>query len=150
MYVSVNWASIGSDNGLSLGQHQAIIWTNAGILSIKPQGTYFNEILIDIQIFSFKKMHLKNGGYLVQGIWVNKWSLTEFRRMASPWSLCYWQVCLLRAIMPHVVFQVTNVNRTGAGIYWNGRTKLGFTWTKNWYFDIPPFGSSIISIHWHF
>ena len=50
---------IGSDNGLSPGGRQAIIWTNAGILLIGPLGTNFNEISIGIQIFSFKKMHLK-------------------------------------------------------------------------------------------
>ena len=50
---------IGSDNGLSPGQRQAIIWTNAGILLIGPLGTNFSEILIAIQTFSFKKMHLK-------------------------------------------------------------------------------------------
>ena len=51
--------SIGSDNGLSPSRRQAIIWTNAGILSIGPLGTNFSEISIEIQIFSFKKMHLK-------------------------------------------------------------------------------------------
>ena len=51
--------TIGSDNGLSPGRRQAIIWTNAGILLIWPLGTNFNEILIGIQTFSFKKMHLK-------------------------------------------------------------------------------------------
>ena len=50
---------IGSDNGLSPGRRQAIIWTNAGILLIWPLGTNFNEILIEIHTFSFKKMHLK-------------------------------------------------------------------------------------------
>ena len=30
---------IGSDNGLSPGRHQAIIWTDAGILLIGPIGT---------------------------------------------------------------------------------------------------------------
>ena len=50
---------IGSDNGLSPGRHQAIIWTNARILLIGPLGTNFSEILIGIQTFSFKKMHLK-------------------------------------------------------------------------------------------
>ena len=38
---------------------QAIIWTNAGILLIGPLGTNFYEILTEIHIFSFKKMHLK-------------------------------------------------------------------------------------------
>ena len=38
---------------------QAIICTNAGILLIGPLGTNFSEILIEIQTFSFTKMHLK-------------------------------------------------------------------------------------------
>ena len=48
-----------SDNGLSPGRRQAIIWTNTGILLIWPLGTNFSEILIKIQTFSFTKMHLK-------------------------------------------------------------------------------------------
>ena len=51
--------SIGSDNGLSPGRRQAIIWTNAGILLIKPLGTNSNEMLIEILTFSFMKMRLK-------------------------------------------------------------------------------------------
>ena len=54
-----NLIIIGSDNGLSPGRRQAIIWTNAGILLIGPLGTNFSEILIGIQTFSFKKMLLK-------------------------------------------------------------------------------------------
>ena len=50
---------IGSDNGLSPERRKAIIWTNAGILLIGPLGINFSEILIGIQTFSFKKMHLK-------------------------------------------------------------------------------------------
>ena len=50
---------IGSDNGLSPGRRQTIIWTIAGILLIGPLGTNCSEILIWIQTFSFKKMHLK-------------------------------------------------------------------------------------------
>ena len=49
---------LGSDNGLSPGRHQAIIWTNAEILLIGPLGTNFSEILIEIHTFSFKEMHL--------------------------------------------------------------------------------------------
>ena len=45
MHICVgNLTIIGSDNGLSPGQHQAIIWTNAGLLFIGPLGTNFNEI----------------------------------------------------------------------------------------------------------
>ena len=50
---------IGSDNGLPPDRRQAIIWTNAGLLLIRPLGTNFSEILIQILTFSFKKMHLK-------------------------------------------------------------------------------------------
>ena len=50
---------IASDNGLSPGRRQAIIWNNAGILSIRLLGTNFSEILIEILTFSFTKMHLK-------------------------------------------------------------------------------------------
>ena len=49
----------GSDNGLSPGRHQAIIWTNAGILLIGHLGINFNGILIAIYTFSFERMHLK-------------------------------------------------------------------------------------------
>ena len=51
--------TIVSDNGLSPGRRQAIIWTNAGILIIGHLGTNFNEILIEIYIFSSKKMRFK-------------------------------------------------------------------------------------------
>ena len=50
---------IGSDNGLSPGQRQAITWPNAGILLIGHFGTNVSEILSGIQTFSFTKMHLK-------------------------------------------------------------------------------------------
>ena len=55
---------IGSNNGLSPTRHQAIIWTNDGILLIWPIGTNFSEMLIRIHTFSFKKMHFKmSSGY---------------------------------------------------------------------------------------
>ena len=51
--------TIGSDNGLSPGWRQAIIWIIAWILLIRPLGTNLSEIWIGIQTFSFKKIHLK-------------------------------------------------------------------------------------------
>ena len=42
---------IDSDDGLSSGRRQAIIWTNAKILLIRVLGTIFGEILIEIHIF---------------------------------------------------------------------------------------------------
>ena len=57
LYIS-NLTIIGSDNDLSPGRCQAIIWTSAGVLLTGPSGTNFSEILITIHTFSFKKMHL--------------------------------------------------------------------------------------------
>ena len=48
-----------SDNGLSPGRRQAIIWTNAGILLIGALGTNFSENSIEILAFLFTKMRLK-------------------------------------------------------------------------------------------
>ena len=60
IYVFVsNLATIGTDNCLLPGRHQAIIWISAGILLIGPLRTNFSETLIKIRISSFKKMHLK-------------------------------------------------------------------------------------------
>ena len=54
-----NLTITGSDNGLSPGRRQAIIWTNAGILLTGHLRTKFIEILIEIHIISLKKSHLK-------------------------------------------------------------------------------------------
>ena len=58
---------IGSDNSLSPDRCQAIIWTNAGILLIRPLETNFSEIIIGIQTFKRKctwKCRLRNGVHL--------------------------------------------------------------------------------------
>ena len=51
--------NIGSDNGLSPGRRQAIIWTNVGILLIRTLGTNFSEILSETHKFSFRKIYFK-------------------------------------------------------------------------------------------
>ena len=57
MHASVIKAIIGSDNGFLPDRHQAIAWTN-DILSTGPWRTHFNDILFEIQKFSFKKRNL--------------------------------------------------------------------------------------------
>ena len=52
--------SIGSDNGLSPGRRQAIIWTNVGILLLRTLGTIISEILTEIDIFAFTKNTFEN------------------------------------------------------------------------------------------
>ena len=48
IYASVNWLSTDSGNALLLVWHQAINWTNAGLLPIGLLGTNFIEIRIRI------------------------------------------------------------------------------------------------------
>ena len=55
----LDYALIGSDNGLTLIQCQANIWTNAGLFLIGTLGTNFSDSLIKIPIFSFRKIHFK-------------------------------------------------------------------------------------------
>ena len=50
---------IGTNNGLSPVRCQAIIWTNADLLSIGPLGRNFSDIYIRLPQFSFSKLHLK-------------------------------------------------------------------------------------------
>ena len=50
---------IDSDNGLSPGRGQAIIWTNAAVLLIQTSGTNSSEIVSEIHTFWFKEMSVK-------------------------------------------------------------------------------------------
>ena len=72
-------------------RRQAIIWTNAGILLIEPLGTNFSEILIRIQAFSFKKMHLKMSSA--------KWRLFRLGLNALTLNLSYEWVIIGRRSM---------------------------------------------------
>ena len=63
-----NLPIIDSDDGLSPSRHQAIIWTNTGILLIWRLWTNVNESLIAIHFDSRKciwKRRLRNGGHFV-------------------------------------------------------------------------------------
>ena len=71
----MNWVSIGSGNSLAPNRHQAITWTNAGLLQTELLGTHFSENWIGIPSFSFKRMHLKLlsakvAAILSRGSWV--------------------------------------------------------------------------------
>ena len=80
-----NLTIIGSDNGLSPGRRQAIIWTNVGILLIERSETNFSEILIEIIIFSVKKMHLKMSSGNCRPFWLG---LNELRHYQGTILLC--------------------------------------------------------------
>ena len=70
--------NIGSDNGLSPGQRQAIIWTNFGISLIRPLGTNFSEIVIFrnsnilIEENAFENVVCEKDAILSRPQWVNE------------------------------------------------------------------------------
>ena len=80
--------TIGSDNGLSPGRRQAIIWTNDGILLIWTLGTNCSDILSEINSFSFKKTHLKMSSA--------KWRLSRLglNELTIKYHVHIWQVWL--------------------------------------------------------
>ena len=87
-----NLTITGSDNGLSPGRRQAIIWTNAGILLIGPLGTNFSKIFIEIHKFSFKKMRLKVS--------------------SAKWRLCCLDLNVLMVFEAHVQHQTGTCTNT--------------------------------------
>ena len=81
---------IGSDNGLSPDRRQAIIWTNDGILLIGTLGTNFNEILIEIQTFSFKNILLKMSSGKLRPFCLSLNVLMVSANITIADSLCIW------------------------------------------------------------
>ena len=84
---------IGSDNGLSPGRRQAVIWINAAILLIRHLGTNFNEISIEILAFSFIKMRLKVSSAKWRPFCLSRNVLTQF----TPLNL--YLMCLIGKIL---------------------------------------------------
>ena len=94
---------IGSENGLAPGRRQAIISIDPEILLIGLLGANFSEILIEIHIFSFKKIHMNTFGKwrtfclcLNVKSWIDSHklivqpyiiSLRNFTPAISPWHL---------------------------------------------------------------
>ena len=77
-----NLVITGSDNGLSPGRRQAIIWTNAGILLIGPLGKNFNEIFTEIHTFSLTKIYLK----MSSGKWPSCLGLNVLKDILLWWN----------------------------------------------------------------
>ena len=108
----------GPDNDLSPGRRQVIIWTNDGMLLIGHLVTNFNEIIIEIYIFSFKKMHLKlsSGSWrpfclglnVLKAIWWYGWVLTLHRWQVYMANLYERQIQIPMAIKCHVAFPSCN------------------------------------------
>ena len=96
---------IGSDNGLSPGRRQAIIWNNAGLLLIEPLGTNLSEISIGIQTFSFKKMHLNMSSAIWRpfclGLNVLSHQCVPMNFIANACYVLFWAKSLLDPMLTH-------------------------------------------------
>ena len=101
-----NLTIIGPDNGLSPRRRQAILWTNAGVLLIKPIRINFSEIPIEIHTFSFKEMHLK--------MWSGKWRpFCLGLNVLNCWLESYtWFVSIFSAFQ---WFHITDISRRSNG-----------------------------------
>ena len=75
--------TIGSDNSLSPGRRQSIIWTNVGISLIGPWGTHFYEIFIKMQQSSLQKCvckcRLKKAAILSRPQCVKPYDISQLR-----------------------------------------------------------------------
>ena len=76
-HICVGKLTIGSDNGLSPGQSQAIIWNNDRLLRTGPLGTNFSEILVKKSHFFFQENASENivcelAAILSRGRWVEE------------------------------------------------------------------------------
>ena len=90
---------ISSDNGLSPGQRQAIIWATAGILLIGLLGTNFSEISIKIHAVSIKKNNFN----------VSSWKWRTF---------CLCLILLMACYGSAIVVSYIVVNEAGFFVLW--------------------------------
>ena len=110
---------IGSDDGLSPGRRQAIIWTNAGILLIGSLRTKFNAVQSKFiyylresygSLLRIRRYSLRTGEYGRWG-WNNMVDifLTNSRRKIIFWFKFLWNVCItVQLTISHVLLYDTN------------------------------------------
>ena len=110
---------IGSDNGLSPEQRQAIIWTNAGMLLIGALGTNFSEISIEIHQFFYSskciRICLQICGHFVWERWVNNnWNINMIKALHDGpiiRTIHQWPQCIHKVFPSHdlIMFSFTKM-----------------------------------------
>ena len=130
-------AIIGSDNGLSPGRRQTIIWTNAGILLIEHLGTNFSEILIKSNTFSFKKMYSKmsSGKWRPFCLGLNVLTIpSHVDQLCSPeYGQCMW--CRYKQYSKCYVM-ITNRNEQTELLYLKKKNQQ---WMPTWWMSISQY-----------
>ena len=132
---------IGSDNGLSPGRRQCIIWTNVGILSMGPKGAIFSETLIEIPTFLFKIKHLK----MLSGKW--RPFFLDFNMLILPYglrrfnikSICHWSCSYRRFLIDAISLIMPNAADVALQIHMIFmqviRPKCVTEFLNEWYFS---------------
>ena len=93
---------IGSDKSSSPGRHQAIIWTNVGIMLIAPLGNNSNDIRFDIHIFPFKKIHLNMSSVKLRSFWLGLNVLITHSLVTLIFTVSVIFVCLAACGKTHI------------------------------------------------
>ena len=91
---------IGSDNGLSPGRRQAIIWINSGMLFIGSLGINFNEILIKNLYILFQENPFENIVWKMASILSRSQCVNMYRRYGSNLQIFCFPTAPGRYIMP--------------------------------------------------
>ena len=120
---------------------QAIIWTNAGILLIGPLGTNFSEILITIETFSFKKMHLKILSAKWRAFCIGLNVLTTFLLLRLWLSHCMYQCWLIVNVFAWHTLKTGNVQDMNSWYSFKNtfcKITIFLTghWVKSWFKSI--------------
>ena len=97
IYASMNCDSTASDNGLLPARRQAIIWTNAGLLSIGPLGTIFGQVQTKkhYNFHSLKRIlkhRLRNGVHFSGGEELKLTTIEMFRKIRI-WLVVRFAIC---------------------------------------------------------
>ena len=120
--------TIGSDNGLSPGRRQAIMWTNAGILLIGPSGTNLSEISSEIYTFLTEENAFENVVWKMAAILSRPQCVNERKRV---WKYrLHWQwrsQCVSAPAMDPLLWERLGV-KYGRDITRVHRLTLQFVW----------------------
>ena len=135
--------NIGSDDGLSLGQCQAISWTNARILLIGPLGTIFNEISSEIHTILFKERHFKMSSTRWRPFWLGLivviWGVAymnarDYRHMRSKRWRGWWGgyttvwTTTQRAMVAIIILVTVLMVSTCTSFLWKGAWDTSLCW----------------------
>ena len=147
----MNYVSIGSGNGVSPVRHQAITWSNAGLLLIKFLWNLNRSSMIFIQENAFQNVVCQNGGHLsrVDELMSNGCLRTIF-------SLAYFTIYIHISLIPIHPQWIDTCRLTHCGLvtpYYD--INLGQYWFRKWLaaWQHQPntwtFGDLLIIVQWH-